>query len=470
MTVSIGSILSTAKTAMQASQTAVAVVSHNVANAATEGYSRQRVQLTPGTPQYLPFGVVGTGVRVTDVERVRDALLDLGFRAETASAAFHERRGDLLGQIEALHGNITNAALPTALDRFWNAWSDLANDPSSRTAHTLVQQAGRNVVDQLRRLSGGLDRLAATTVQDMGQDVLQLNALAQEVAALNTRILAAEAGGHTAGDHRDARDLAIDKMARLADIQVVDRPDGTVAINVDGINLVDGGDSSDVVLSAAGGTWSVVSAGGANIRVREGRIGAGLSVLNTDIAAARSGLDTFARELAIAVNTAHATGMNAAGQTNVLFFDDLGNPATITAATLSLSAAVTADPMAIAAGSPATDPVSGLPVYGAARNDVALLVAGLRNAPTAAYGGRSLSDGYLAEVGRIGTDVRTALDKAHVHGSLAAGVDTRRLSVSGVSIDEEMVALIKFQNAYAAAARLVTAADEMMQTILEMKR
>jgi len=456
---------------MSANQTAITVVSHNVANAATEGYSRQRAVLTEGMPQILPFGVVGTGVRVDDVERVRDQLLDLGFRDERSWASYWERRGNLLYEIQSLHGDLNGPGLAGSLDNFWNAWADLSNDPGSSTAKTLVRQSAGDVIDHLHRMSGGLDRLRVTTDQRMRQDVDQLNQLASTVAKINHQIVAAEAGGFTAGDLRDQRDLAIDQMSKLANTQVIYRSDGTVAVNVDGINVVDGADAVPVSVSSAGGVWSLVNANGAAIRATGGTIGANLVVLNTDVPATRTELDTIARELASAVNAVHTTGMNQAGTTNILFFDDQGGvPANVTAANIALSADVLADVNAIVAGTPATDPVSGLPVYGAARNDVALALSGLRTAANPAFGGRSIGDGYAAHVGKLGSALRAAQDAATVHGSLASESDIRRSSVSGVNIDEEMVALIKYQNAYAAAARLVTAADEMLQTLLDMKR
>lgn len=470
MAISIGSILSTARSAMSANQAAIAVVSHNVANAATEGHSRQRAIMEEGPPQYLPEGVFGTGVRIADVERVRDRLLDIGFRDETSNSGYWDRRGALLGEIEALLGPVGSSPMPAALDRFWNAWADLANDPSSGTARGLVRDAGQGIIDEFKRLTSGLDRASATADARLRGEVSRLNQLSSEIAKENARIVAAEAGGRTAGDLRDARDRAIDAMAQLADIQVIERADGTVAVNIGGVNVVDGGEAKALQVNTAGGTWSLTTASGNTVTVRGGSMGGALGVLNTEIPSIRADLDTLARELVTAVNTVHRTGMNAAGQTDVLFFDDTGNVANVTAATLSLSAAVAGNPVAIAAGTPATDPVSGLPVYGAGRNDVALALSGLRTAPIAAYGGRSLGEGHAARVADLGALVRSAEEAAEVHTSLANEADIRRMSVSGVSIDEEMVSLIKFQNAYSAAARVVTTVDEMLQTLLDMKR
>jgi flagellar hook-associated protein 1 FlgK len=471
MTTSIGSILSKARTAMSASQTAIDVVSHNVANASTEGYSRQRAELVAATPQITPNGIIGRGVEVNDIARLRDSLLDITYRNETSGSAYWQRRGTLLGQVEALHGDLGAPGLSSALDQFWTSWSDLANDPTNNGARTLVKSAAEDVIAQLTRLSNGLDQIQGAGDLRLRADVDQVNQLTSNIAALNKRIVAAEAGGYTAGDLRDARDLAIDQLATFASVQVVQRGNGSVGVSMNGISVVDGEFATKMVVDTTGGVYSLRSSNGAIVANAGGALGANISVLNTEAAATRSELDAIARELAIAVNSVHQTGMNAAGQTNVLFFDDMGgNPAGITARNLSLSAAVLANSNAIAAGTPATDPVTGNPVYGAGRNDIALALSQLRDTPVAALQNQSIGGAYASSGSRIGRALRSAQDNEAVHTTLAGQADMTRSSVSGVNIDEEMVNLIRFQNAYAAAARLVTTADEMMQTILDMKR
>lgn len=470
MTTSIGSILSTARTAMSANQAAIGVVSHNVANAATPGYSRQRAELVAAMPLVSADGIFGRGVELADVSRLRDSMLDVTYRNETSGTSFWQRRGSLLGQVESLYGDLSSPGLSTSLDSFYRAWSDLANDPSNTNLRTLVRQAGDDVADQMHRLSNGLDQISASAAQRLTYDVSEVNRLSSQVATLNRQIVGAEAGGYTAGDLRDARDLAVDQIASYAAIQVVERSDGSYGVSINGINIVDGTAAPGLVVDSTGGVYSLKSSSGTVVRSPGGALGATMGAINTDIPAARAELDLIARELANGVNGIHQTGMNAAGQTNVLFFDDFGNPASITARNLTLSAAVQADPAAISAGTPATDPISGLPVYGAGRNDVALSLAQLRDALNPALGNTTISGAFGIATGRIGTDVRTAQDNSSIHATLAGQADTSRSSVSGVNIDEEMVHLIRFQNAYAAAARLVTTADEMLRTVIEMKR
>ena len=470
MTASINSILSTARSALTTHQTAISVISHNIANAETEGYSRQRADIVPGIPVPTPHGMMGTGVQVRDVERLRDGLLDVGYRQSNSRAGYWQRRSAVLTQLEALHGDPVTG-LSSELDAFWDAWGDLANDPSNPAVRVVLRKTGQAVVDQFHRLAGGIDRIEDTTAAGLRQDLTELNRLASEVGDLNARITSAEATGNTAGDLRDQRDLAIDRLSTLAAVQVTERPDGSVGVQFGGTTLVDGAHATPIKLITAGGGWRLENGNGTSLGVAGGRIGGSLEVLNVDLPAAMTELDNLARAFADDVNAIHAGGTNPLGQTGILFFDDAGgNPASVTAWSLALSADVTADAQAIASGTGVTDPLTGLPIYAPGNNDVALSISGLRTAGSAALGGRSINETYGEEVARIGSELREAQDGSSIHESLAAQADQQRMSVSGVNTDEELIQLIRFQNAYSAAARVVTAADEMLQTILDMKR
>lgn len=184
-----------------------------------------------------------------------------------------------------------------------------------------------------------------------------------------------------------------------------------------------------------------------------------MDLLNVDIPAYRQQLDDFAAGLVGAVNTVHQTGTNAAGNTAVDFFDAVG----VTARSIDLSATVRADAQAIAAGTP-----DGAGSYQAGENDVALALGQLRDASQAALGGVSFGTHYGNFVTGIGADVSAAGSSMNAHDSIRSQSDIRRSSVSGVSIDEEMINLMRFQQAFSAAARLITTADEMMQTVVSM--
>lgn len=482
MPVSLNSTLSTARSALTANQAAMQVVSDNIANATTEGYTRKRAVLGTGPAQVLPEGVFGTGVVVRDVAQQRDRFLDAAYRDASSSRQQQQVRYEYLEQIEAAFGE-PDSGLANTLDAFWNSWSDLANDPLNQSARGVIRERGVQLVAQVKRLSSSLDRISESAQRRLGAELQQINTLTERIANLNGQIVAAEAGGITAGQLRDERDLSIDQLAGMTSIQVMERRNGTVAIALDGLTLVDG-DGSQALRTTPqpdGGNpprFHVETMGGTRLDPAGGSLAAYLKVVNDDVRLARTDLNTIVNAVVTSVNDIHrgvndpttgtqdATypgGVNPNG-TKVAFFtvDPLD-----AANTVRLSDQVQASAANIAAGTGTWDAAAnagaGAWVYRSGTNDVANQLAALRTA-------QGIIGDYTNLVARIGMDTNAAADNARAQAVLAGQAANRRDSLMGVSTDEEMVDLIKLQKAYAAAARVVTTADEMMQTLLDLKR
>lgn len=453
----LGSILSNATTGLRAQQSALGVVSHNIANAATEGYAQQRVVLTANPALRTAEGAFGTGVRVADVEQLRDALLDASYRAEEGAASEHRARADLLARVETVLGEPSDQALSGILDRFLSAWSDLASDPTSSSARTVVRQRGQELVDQMAFLATSLDAVRADVEARVDQAVDRANALTSEIARLNREIVSVESAGITAADLRDACARATDELSSLLPVRSTQRANGSVGIELSGFNIVDGAYHTPLEAGVVGGTVGVRPEGRATLTpAAGGSLGGLLQVLNGDLPAVQRGLDDLAAALVSQVNAVHAAGTNPRGEAGVPFFAPGGS----TAWTLALSEAVAASPLAVAAGT--ADASGG---YRAGANDVALALASLRDTRIPALGATP-GEHLRGLVSSLGLAVRSSSDAAEVHRTLADQADVRRQSLSSVSVDEELVRLIQYQSAYRAAARVVSAADEMLQTLL----
>src|ERR687890_1097606 len=143
---SIGSILSVARTALNYQQAVIQTAGHNIANAETEGYSRQRVDAQASTPQFFTYGTIGTGVEIDDIRRARDALLDVSYRREASGYSSASLREELLSSVEEVLGEPSEDGLAAGMDAFWSSWSELSSQPSSAAARSVVQQSARNVV------------------------------------------------------------------------------------------------------------------------------------------------------------------------------------------------------------------------------------------------------------------------------------------------------------------------------------
>ena len=464
---SIGGILSIARTAIFTSQAAIQVASHNISNAQTEGYSRQRALITPLDPLRMPYGSLGTGVTVRDIGRIREAHHDLSVRRESANASGFGVRRDILLQAESIFGEPSENGLAATLDHFWSAWSDLANSPSNPSARALVRQRGMQVVDTVHRFDRQLDELEAATVQRMQGQVEELNTILRQVAELNGRIRAAEAAGTTAGDLRDARDLAIDRAARIADVRVIPQSDGTISLALNSANLTSGIEAkalSMAVQRTAEGriTGLSFSAGGVPIDPIGSALQGAADGL-ADIRVARADLDRFAAHLVREVNARHSATPLARN-----FFAEPADG--VSAAKLQLADSIRADSGNVIAGAGGTD------------NSVALEIATLRELriPITDTLGNPLLDGsgnpvehslagiYRDLVTTVAIRASDADRASTAAETLVRQAEMRRESVSGVSVDEELIQLMRHQQAYAAATKLVGVADEMLESLLSL--
>lgn len=477
-------LFSIARSALLTHQVALQTISQNVANAETPGYSRQEAVVVPNAPNRLPYGVMGTGVGVATVLRKRDVLLDDSFRSASTMSGDASLRRDLMGQIEAVFGEPSDAGMTNALDQFWNSWSDLSAQPNSLAARAVVQQRGRQLAQQFNQYDTQLTTLRRGNLERLDSTVSRVNALASQVAELNVRIVSSESDGKTANDLRDMRDLRLDELSKIAGTRVINQADGSVSVLIGNSTLVEGDSSTKVSVQLEKPnplpTTPLTDVpvrlqfGDSPVRLAPlaGEVAALVDVINTEIPAYRGRLDAMAAQLVTAVNTAHTggfifTGNTVPGASAGNFFDPGTITSPVSAATIRLHSAVNADPKAIAASGNANSPTD---------NKVAQAMAALRTAggtvswtaPNGASESGSFNEFFRGLVTRLGIQTASATDNASVAENLVEQAELRRQAVSGVSTDEELVNMLRVQQAYQAATKLITAADEMLQSLLSM--
>jgi flagellar hook-associated protein 1 len=462
----LGSILNIARNAIHAHQTAVRIASQNISNAQTPGYSRQRVRLVDSDPDSTPFGRLGTGVRIRDIDRVRDSLLDLSYRREAGRFASFEARHQLLGRVQEILDEPSDTGLAAALDAFFSAWSDLSNQPASDTGRRLVVQRGEQVASTLQGFTDRLDELVQHARLRLTTTVQEINRVSQQIASLNQVIAREESGGTTASDLRDERDRLIDSLSQLASVRVIERGNGTVAVMVENSVIVDGGEQKRL---EAVGEPPVVRAGAVTLSLAtEGSVlGELVAALTERIPGSQQRLDALAEMLVVQTNALHSAGFLPDGTPGGAFFDP--------AATTARDIKVVATAASVAASSEATEPNNNRIALAmaalrgpAAGNDIALGIWSVAQAEM--LGGLSAAEYYRGTVAELAVQTRLAEDSVSVFEALSAQLELRRQSVSGVSTDEELIRVMQHQQSYTAAARLVTVVDEMVQTILDMKR
>ncbi|HUK64035.1 MAG TPA: flagellar hook-associated protein FlgK, partial [Dongiaceae bacterium] len=313
-----------------------------------------------------------------------------------------------------------------------------------------VWQTGDRLAQQLNQLDTRVSNASSDAVTRLQGDATEVNGLLNRIADLNKQILAS--GGNSATDLQDARDTAIDQLSAKLSVKVISHDDGTVTVLGEGSTLVDRFSATQLTVTNSGSGVTVQDSSGVTLTVPGGSMGGLLEFTNVRVPAMRGQLNQLAAAIVSQVNTIHRTGYTPTGTTNTDFFD----PAGVTAGTIRLAAPVQASSAAIAAGG----------TNHAGDGTVAQQLADLASSAIPALSGRTFRDYYSGVATDLGTAVQSTGADADVQQTLVDQADQRRSAVSGVSVDEEMVNLIAQQQAYGAAAKLVTTADQMIQTLL----
>ncbi|MDD5558274.1 flagellar hook-associated protein FlgK [Candidatus Methylomirabilis sp.] len=567
--ISLLASLTMARKALQAQQAAIQTTGHNIANANTPGYTRQRVDMAPTIPFSLgQAGLLGTGVDIKEVTRLRDLLLDSQFRDAHQALGQQEAEEATLTQIQGLVGEPSDNGLANAMSALFASFQDLANNPTDLAVRTVVRDKARALADQFHRLDDGLESLKVDLNNEIQVDVKQVNGLAQQIADLNRQIAMSEGEGGMANDLRDQRDQALDDLSKLVSGSVVEETGGQVRVTVGGgLTLVDGQTSVPIVaqaFNAADPTYpdSLRLFLGGNLMTPGGGRLAGL--LNSRNSATgfvkgfQSELDAMAKNLILEINRLHASGiglqglstltsenavaspttaLNAAGLPftptdgtfKVFVYNSsgvvtasgtitvtagtttlttlataisgvggltatvgAGNKLTITAPaggtftltadtsdtlvalglhgllsgndaqTIAVSNSIQADARMIAAATP--NLTSGL--FDPGDNSNALALAQLPNNSIASLSNSTFS-GYLSNlVSDLAEQEAGAKRSVNLGTTVADSLTSRRDQASGVSLDEEMTNLIRFQKAYEAAAHFTTVVNDLLGTLI----
>ena len=443
-----GTLSMTAR-ALDAQRAGLTVTGQNIANLNTDGYARRALLLAES--------LIG-GVDVTGIRARRDLLLDARVRQEIPAEAREAALADSLSVIEATLGR-AGESIDARLSAFFDSFSALASDPTSTVARDGVIQQGRLLARSFNDVASGLAAARREADAQIRTSVDQVNTLAARVARLNESIAAA--GDGEAEALRDEREVALQQLAELADVAVINRADGAVDVSVaNGRALVLGVSSYQIdVTSTPPDGLAALSIGDTDITtaITGGRLAGALYARDTNIPAAQAQLDALAYGVAQSVNTVHQSGFDLDGNPGQAFFAPLAGAAGAAAA-LQLDAAIDANPSLVAASG------TGAP----GDNQTARALAGLRDERTMAGGTATFSDSWGQLVYRVASDTQTARAEQRSRHEVVAQVARLRDQVSGVSLDEESASMLKFQRAYEANARFFSTVNTVLDTLMNV--
>lgn len=464
----ISAMMDTGKRSLMNSQTALQTVGHNIANKSTEGFSRQRVELTTNQPVTEGNLQIGMGARAGVVTRINNPWLEKQIQKEGTSMGFQDSRTNALSRVEQIYNEQANKGLNQYMTDFFNSFRELSNNPESLASRTMVRESavaltkdfGR-VVGQLKDVQEDIDGQIKTTVDEINQ-------ISKEIASLNEKIQMVEIQNTPANDERDRRDLLLKKLGEKIDISWAEGKDGMVTVTAGRTGIiVSGSGSSELKAQETGDrdrveVFFVGTGAPANItkQITGGRIGGALDVRDKIIEDLLGHVDNMAYTLAKEVNAAHIEGFDKSGRSGVLFFEMPSNVKGA-ASTMSLNQTIYNDVGRIAAG--AQSGATG-------DNTVANVISTIQYRQVMDDGTSTLDDYYNTQVGQIGAIAQRAAKSQESQKNVLSQLSNIRESISGVSLDEETTKMIEFQKTYDASARLIKTADEMLDTVLNLKR
>jgi flagellar hook-associated protein 1 FlgK len=452
--------INTALRAVLAHQQAMQVIEHNVANANTPGYHRQEAVLRAGIPFPGPslhrsgyVGQMGGGVDVERIRRFSLEMTDARFRKAGAEAARWETEASVLSQVQSVLAETSEDGLAPKLDAFWAGWQALSADPGNRTLRIDLQQRARDLVSAFHRRAVELDSLRLDQNTALIQRAEAINTAAESVAQLNAEISRVLSVGDQPNDLMDERDRRLDELGRLAGATSSLQDNGEVLVSIGGHALVVGHGFFGVEAVPDPGNEQLVALtweDGQAFSPPGGEIAGLLDARNEIILQQKLGLDDLAAALAGRVNTLHRTGYGLNGDTGLDFFDGT------TALGLRVSTDVV-DPASIATASAADSPGDG---------SLAAAIAAVQRELLMGGGTATLGQAHLNLVGSLGLATQSAQNAQRDYTQVADSLQAQRESVTGVSLDEEAARLVQAQRAFQAAARMLTAIDEMLDRVI----
>lgn len=403
--------LETGKRALSVGQASIATTGHNIANANTKGYSRQQVNqstspsLDVWTNSMNP-GQLGSGVSIDSITRVRDRFLDQQYRDQSATFANAQTKQASFDRLESIINEPSDAGLNSAMDLLRNAWQDLSNNPDSVSAQAVVKERAQAFVETAQAMDSSMENMKIDLDQQKAAAVTEANDYLKQIALLNESIVRS---GNGSNDLKDQRDVLVEKLSALAPIKVDAQANGSYTISLkqpDGepaIKLVEGNTVTEEIEDGTA--------------VTGGKI-AGLIDAKVKVQQNQDNLN------AVAVGFAEANNETEGG--DPLF----SNTDSIATMTVDFGATL---------GAPTADMETGI---------------------------KAVKSDYQKLVSTLGAESQSATRSVANFEATLQATENRRQSVTGVSLDEEMANLVKFQHSYSAAARLISVADQMLDTII----
>ena len=434
-------------------QRSMDVAANNIANAGNKDYSRQRAIIsTEQTQQYA--GITwGSGVKMDDIERIRNSLTESQIISNNQKQSYNEKSSVLLGQVENIYSEPSELGISNLMGQFFSSWSELSANPTSTALRGNVVYSANNLSAKVEDINENFQMIKTSIYHEFNDKVRDVNDILGGISSINAKISESNVIGQNANDLLDRRDLLIDDLSKLVNISVYYESDQTANISIGGVFAVDKRGFTEFEVSMADDKLAMVSViSGKSAVLNNGEMGALVDTFENKIPDYQEKLDSIINQIVTSVNDAHKTGYSVEEipQTGFDFFESYEN------GKLKISEEIQNDYSKIAVSS---DGTSG-------NGDIAIEIFEISDKKV--LNDSKLIDVYSTLISEVGSHKHSADNMAEYGSILLQQLNNQKDSESAVSVDEEMLNVIKFQKAYEASAKLIRMADEMLDTLMQM--
>ncbi|NLM68829.1 MAG: flagellar hook-associated protein FlgK [Firmicutes bacterium] len=466
-----------ARRALQAQQLSLDTVGQNIANANTRGYSRQVAVHTASQPYPIPQfthnpvnGMLGTGVEVAQITRMRDEFIEMRLRQEKHNVNYWQTISDGLEQVELIFNEPSDNGIHYALELYLDSLQDLSINPENEAVRSVVLQRAEVLAEAVQHVRFQLGKLRDNMNGLVSIKVNEINSYAERIAELNRQIVKVNAAGYQPNDLMDQRDQLLQELSELTNIEVVADEYGAVSVSISGATLVQRTEvfklkvvsSNEPIIPQYDRVEVVWEGANSKAEFNRGELAGILKFRDEYIQDYIYELNKWTADFMNTVNSIHMQGYDLDGNTGNSFFvtaDGSWNVSPDDDPSLSISVGLN-NAREIAASSKLEN---GAAVIG--NGEIALALAQLRNMPISGSE-NTIGQAFNAIIAKIGVNALEGTSMVKNGEALTNHLENMRESVSGVNLDEEMADMIRFQHAYASAARFMTTMDEVLDVIV----
>jgi len=450
----MNSIFDIAKSGLFSARQSSTIVSNNIANANTPGYTRQRADLSATVMRKNGY-TVGRGVTVKQVEQLRNHLTDQQIMKKDSALGNLNEQNRVYKQLQSTLTSNSGNGLDTQLSNFFNAFSQLSNNPQDISQRNALLSKAKTLMAGFHNAANNLENIARQTKKSAQSRVKKINDLLQNLQSVNKEIARSHANGKPDLNGKDQQTQQLKSLSKLVNVGKIYNKNGTVEVRIGGITVLGGGQVSTVKAETAPGkhVFRLRLDNGKLIKPGGGALAADQSMIQTVIPNTEQHLNNMAKTLVQQVNKIHSSGYGLNDSVQRNFF----NSTNISAQDISINKSLLNNPGNIAASSAPGE---------AGNNNIAIKLSNLQNKKV--LNNQTLGSNAVSLMSKPGNRITELKSQIDTQKSAKQLLFNQQQSQSGVNIDNQLTNLIKYQNAYQASAKVITAGRQMSNTLLSI--